>query len=108
MRDNFSAKSVRILQSRVGHRCSNPECRRPTIGPALGEDRTVNIGIAAHITAAAEGGPRYDRVLTTEARKSTDNGIWLCHNCAKLIDSDIARFTADMLRGNRLLIKRSR
>jgi hypothetical protein len=68
-------------------------------GPGLNEDRTVNIGIAAHITAASEGGPRYDGTLTTEARKSAENGIWLCQICAKLIDSDIDRFTADVLRG---------
>jgi hypothetical protein len=99
VRDNFSAKTVGLLQSRVGHHCSNPECRRSTIGPALEEDRTVNIGVAAHITAASGGGPRYDETLTTEARKSADNGIWLCQVCAKLIDSDAARFTADVIRG---------
>jgi hypothetical protein len=98
VRDNFSAKTIRLLQTRVGHCCSNPDCRRPTIGPALEEDRTVNIGIAAHITAASEGGPRYDGTLTAEVRKSVSNGIWLCQVCAKLIDSDTARYTSDTLR----------
>src|SRR6266700_914893 len=92
-RDNFSAKTVRILQSRVACRCSNPECRRPTSGPGLEEDRSVNVGVAAHITAAAEGGPRYDNTLTSGDRKAGANGIWLCQICAKLIDSDVSRFT---------------
>lgn len=98
-RDNFSAKTIRILQSRVACRCSNPECRKPTIGPALEEDRSVNVGVAAHITAAAEGGPRYDIRLKPEDRKAGENGIWLCQICAKLIDSDVSRFTTDILRG---------
>jgi hypothetical protein len=98
VRDNFSAKTIRLLQTRVGHCCSNPDCRRPTIGPAIEEDRTINIGIAAHITAASEGGPRYDRTLPGEERKSASNGIWLCQVCAKLIDSDAARYTGDVLR----------
>src|SRR3977135_2643142 len=96
-RDNFSAKTIRILQSRVACRCSNPECRKPTIGPALDEDRSVNVGVAAHITAAAEGGPRYDIRLKLEDRKASENGIWLCQICAKLIDSDVSRFTTDIL-----------
>jgi hypothetical protein len=33
-------------------------------------------------------GPRYDPVLTVEQRCSVANGIWLCQNCAKLIDND--------------------
>ena len=28
-----------------------------------------------------------------------DNGIWLCQNCAKLVDNDPIRYTADVLRG---------
>lgn len=97
MRDNFSAKTVRILRTRVGHRCSNPDCRRATTGPAFEEDRTITIGVAAHIAAASEGGPRYDKALTREARKSANNGIWLCQNCSKLIDSDTARYSPDVL-----------
>jgi NACHT C-terminal Alpha/Beta 2 len=98
VRDDFSATTIRILAGRVGHRCSNPDCRRSTIGPALEDDRTVNIGVAAHITAASEGGPRYDKTLTPEARSAAENGVWLCQTCAKLIDSDAARFTSDLLR----------
>jgi hypothetical protein len=98
VRDEFSAKTIRILQGRVGHRCSNPECPRVTIGPALEEDRTSNVGTAAHITVADVGGPRYDKTLTSEERRSPSNGIWLCAICGRLIDTDKNRFTADLLR----------
>jgi hypothetical protein len=53
--------------------------------------------VAAHITAAALGGPRYDSSFTVEQRASPENGIWLCQNCAALIDRDVHRFTVDLL-----------
>lgn len=82
----------------MGNRCSNPGCRRPTIGSAENGRSIVNVGQAAHITAAALGGPRYLTILTAEERASTDNGIWLCQNCGKLIDSDPAHHTVELLR----------
>lgn len=98
MRDNFTAPAKRELAHRVGVRCSNPDCRKSTSGPADDPKKHVNIGIAAHITAAAPGGPRYDPTLTSEERERPENGIWLCQNCAKLIDSDLDRFTPEFLR----------
>lgn len=98
MRDNFTAKTVRILAERAGHLCSNPDCRKSTIGPALDEARSTIIGVAAHITAAAEGGPRFDRTLSTDERASITNGIWLCHNCHTLIDKDVDRYDVDVLK----------
>src|ERR1035441_5569741 len=80
------------MAKRVGMRCSNPNCRQQTSGPREDPRNTVNIGVAAHIAAAASGGPRYDGGLTSTERSSSDNGIWLCQNCAKLIDSDDERY----------------
>lgn len=54
--------------------------------------------MAAHITAASRKGPRYDKTLSAEGRCSIENAIWLCQNCAKLIDNDAARYTVDLLR----------
>ncbi|WP_143043191.1 NACHT domain-containing protein [Myxococcus virescens] len=69
-----------------------------TNGPSLDEDQTINIGVGAHITAAAPDGPRYDRNLSSAERKSGNNGIWLCQSCSKLIDSDVQRYTIETLR----------
>ena len=96
-RDDFSVPVVRVLAERVGHRCSRPECRALTCGPQDDESKSVNVGVGAHITAAAKGGPRYDSNLSPEERKNVDNGIWLCQNCAKLIDNDVLRFPVDLL-----------
>ena len=56
MRDDFSAKTKEILAKRVTYKCSNPECKKPTIGPNSDPNKTVLIGVAAHITAASVGG----------------------------------------------------
>jgi hypothetical protein len=44
------------------------------------------------------GGPRFNPALTSAERSHIDNGIWLCQNCAKLIDSDLARFSEVLIR----------
>lgn len=97
MRDNFSANVKRTLANRVGHICSSPDCLRPTSGPSSNEEKAINLGKAAHITAAASEGPRYDASLTAEARSSISNGICLCSRCADLIDKDADRYPVDLL-----------
>jgi hypothetical protein len=98
MRDDFSHRTLDVLAKRVGVRCSNPGCRKPTTGPRSDTNRIVCIGVGAHITAASRGGKRYDLSLTSEQRSSGDNGIWLCQNCAKLVDNDERRYTVVLLR----------
>lgn len=96
-RDEFKRKVVLGLANRAGHRCSNPDCRRETSGPDSTAEGSINIGVAAHITAAAAGGPRFDPSLKPDQRSAAANGIWLCQSCAKLIDSDEIRFTKKLL-----------
>ena len=98
MRDDFPTTVKEILARRVGMHCSNPECQKPTSGPREDPSQAVNIGVAAHITAASPGGPRYAPRLAPKERRSASNGIWLCQNCAHLIDTDKDRFSVDMLR----------
>ena len=98
MRDDFDLKTKETLARRVGYRCSNPGCRRLTSGPRSDPARAVNIGVAAHVTAASPRGPRYDPALSPEERSAVENGIWLCQNCAKLIDNDPGRYTVAVLR----------
>lgn len=98
MRDDFSEDVKRALAHRVGDTCSNPDCQALTSGPRDDPAKAVNVGVAAHITAASSGGPRYDPSLSPEERRGADNGIWLCQNCAKLVDNDPSRFTAAVLR----------
>jgi hypothetical protein len=96
-RDDFSTSTKDKLAKRVGYRCSNPECRCATVGAAQGHDGFIVVGVAAHITAAAPGGPRFDASMTPEQRRDPSNGIWLCQTHAKLIDSDASRFSVETL-----------
>lgn len=98
-RDEFLPKTKAVLAARAGNACSNPDCQRPTSGAALGDDgKAVSVGVAAHIKAAAPGGPRYDPSQSTEERRHASNGIWLCNAHAKQIDDDPAYFTVDKLK----------
>ncbi len=79
-------------------RCSNPHCEAETGGPQEDPKKSVNVGVAAHITSASPGGPRFDSELTPEERSGINNAIWLCQNCAKFIDSDVDAHPEHVLR----------
>jgi len=94
-RDEFGAAVRRELQQRAGSHCSI--CRCLTDGPTSESNGVLSVGVAAHITAAAEGGPRFDPALSPEDRASAVNGIWLCQTCAREIDRDLGRYTRERL-----------
>ena len=96
--DDFSAATKRLIAQRSGYMCAFPSCLAPTAGPGLDPKLSVNIGEATHITAASKGRPRYDESLTSEERQDAENGIWMCRTHAALIDRDIDRYPADLLR----------
>lgn len=98
MRDDFTLQTKELLAKRVGYRCSNPGCRQPTSGPRWDSEKSISVGFAAHVSAASPGGPRYDDTLTPAQRRHPDNGIWLCGNCAKLVDNDECEYTPNYLR----------
>lgn len=88
-RDNFDSKTVSILAKRASYICSRPECKALTICRSdTISDKFMYVGKAAHITAAAAGGPRYDELLSTEQRRSIENAIFLCSSCADMIDKN--------------------
>lgn len=98
MRDDFSRVTKELLAKQAGHRCAHPHCGKPTSGADESGTGAINIGVAAHITAASAGGPRYAPDLTTEERKDASNGIWLCQDHAHAIDADDSGFSAETLR----------
>lgn len=98
MRDEFSQKVKTTLGQRVNYLCSNPSCHEFTSGPHSDDNKPLILGVAAHICAAALGGPRFNAAQTVEERKSAANGIWLCDRHAREIDSDHVRFPEPLLR----------
>jgi hypothetical protein len=99
-RDNFDKKTVDALARRASYICSQPECKVLTICPSdTISDKYLYIGKAAHITAAASGGPRYDESLTPQQRGAIENAIFLCSSCADMIDKNNgADFSTEVLR----------
>src|SRR5205085_6581631 len=93
MRDDFNEEVKRTVAARVGYRCSRRTCRALTSGPQVDPAKALNVGVAAHITAASPGGPRYDPALTAEERRHANNAIWLCQTCGKLVDNAQPKFT---------------
>ena len=67
------------------------------MGPKTGPSDVARVGVAAHVYAASQGGPRFDDNMTPDERKSIENGIWLCGACAILVDRDTERFSAETL-----------
>ena len=74
-RDNFTETTRHRIGKQAGWHCSCPWCCRPTVGSNSEGDDVIDVGIAAHIRAAAPGGPRYDPDMSPEERKSVSNGI---------------------------------
>lgn len=96
-RCEFSADTRDRVAKRAHFFCSI--CRALTVAASTESPGSViNIGVAAHITAASPGGPRYDPALNDTQRASVENAIWLCQTHAKLIDDDCSEWTPIRLR----------
>ncbi|WP_157377372.1 hypothetical protein [Burkholderia ubonensis] len=97
-RDEFSESTKDLIAKRSGYICAYPGCRRMTV--AVSEDRKSGLtmtGVAAHITAAADGGPRYDKDMRPDERSSERNGIWTCQIHGKLIDDNPSKCSVEEL-----------
>jgi len=95
-RDHFSNTTKTALAKRAGFTCSI--CKAGTVGLSNESPYSVScIGVAAHITAAAPSGARYDASMDKSERVSITNAIWLCSNHAALIDRDSSTWTIEKL-----------
>lgn len=99
IRDDFKQTTTRLLAQRAGYMCAKPDCKQLTVGPS--EDRKSGltmVGVAAHITAASDKGPRYNADISPAERASEANGVWVCQTHGKLIDDTTSRHTVEELR----------
>lgn len=88
-RINFPSSVIRKVRERAAFICSNPDCRFLTIAPSSeSEEKVLYTGEVAHITAASEGGARFDSEKSDNYRRSIENAIYLCSNCAGMIDKN--------------------
>lgn len=96
-RAEFSRATRLELRDRTGGHCANPQCQRQTLVP-LPDRGVIDFGNAAHMAAAAEGGPRYDAALTPEQTRAYENGVWLCPSCATFVDKLVGDYPVSLLR----------
>lgn len=96
-KNRFSKKTRETLAKRAGQICSKPGCGKRTVGPSQDQKKSIDVGEAAHIRGANPGAARYYVEMTPVERSCITNGIWLCRTCAKLIDSDEAKYTVSVL-----------
>jgi hypothetical protein len=94
---DFSKATVDNLMKRAGQICSNPACRRSTSMGHTDKDKSVIVGQACHIYGEAPGSKRYNPVMSDEQRSDSDNAIWLCGLCHKMIDSDENKYPIGLL-----------
>lgn len=101
-RINFREPVRRLLKDEAGGLCCFGSCLRVTNGTTTNEQgkaKSAGIGVAAHVYAAAERGPRPPGDLTEEQIRSPENGLWMCASCGELVDDFQALYPAeDLLR----------
>jgi len=98
----FESKVRNIIATRAGYRCSFPGCDESTIGPGAGPDDIERKGVAAHIFSASSGtkAPRGTGGLSSEERAKAANGLWLCEDHGKIVDSEKGKnYPATLLQG---------
>lgn len=95
-REDFKDTIKRKAAEKVGYFCSNPNCKRLTIGPN-DKGNPHRYGEAAHIYPASYGGPRADRSITADYLKSEANCLWLCNSCHEIIDANPSRYSPELL-----------
>ena len=96
--NRFRKTTIDTLAKRAAYLCSNPFCKVSTTGPASDINSFITIGESAHIHGAEESSARYIPSMTPAERADISNGIWLCRNCHKMVDSDVDKYPADLLR----------
>lgn len=77
------------------------------MGPHSDPDKSLKSGHAAHINAAAPGGPRYNPDQTPAQRRHISNGIWACKDCGDQIDKDEERYKEEDLRVRKIEVEQA-
>lgn len=86
-------REQRKLHTKSGNRCAM--CKIVLVDE--GNSNAACIGENAHIYGEKPDAARYDEKKPEEFVNSEKNLIFLCCNCHKKIDTDIASYTVDML-----------
>lgn len=86
-------KTVKRLFAFSANQCAIPACDRSIVQP----DGAVT-GEICHIASRQKNGPRYDPLLTENECDSFENLILLCETHHKIIDTNVRKYTVELLR----------
>ncbi len=100
--NEFTPKTRRDLADRVRNQCGFPGCPTVTVGPKKGSTGAAKSGWAAHIHGAAPGSARYRKSMTSQQRRSPNNGIHMCAHHGILVDNDERTYPPPLLRNWKL------
>ncbi|MBX9829524.1 HNH endonuclease [Rhodopseudomonas sp. AAP120] len=87
-----STAILRQLYALSGNLCANPSCTTVLINA-----NGTLVADVCHIKAESAGGPRYDKRLSEEERRSAANLILLCNTCHTLVDREPHKYTVAVL-----------
>jgi hypothetical protein len=96
-RRSYSDRTLKLLWGRAAGRCAIPECRIELFSEATDYDPIVVIGDIAHVSAAADEGPRAAAAMTPAQRNDYDNLVLLCKNCHTRIDGQPGAYSVARL-----------
>lgn len=98
-RKEFNKRTREVIAGRAGYRCSYPSCNKTLVGPGIKTNEWITVGEFSHIFSAKKNGPRTSGNLNKEELKKPENGIYLCRNHHKIIDSKSQdnKYTPDLL-----------
>lgn len=92
----ISEKTKRLLWSRSGGYCQNPECHQDLF-VFFQNGEVMNLEEFAHIIGQSEHGPRGRNELSVTERDEYGNIILLCPICHRLIDKSPNQFPVETL-----------
>ena len=87
-------KTLKTLFALSRNECAFPGCPAPIVES---ESETIS-GVICHINARSPEGPRYDPEQTDDVRHSLSNLILLCGRHHKIVDTEVSKYSAELLR----------
>ena len=87
----ITVRNQKLLHAKSGNRCAMPTCNIVLV------ERSVCIGVNAHIYGEKEGAARYDATKPPEYVNSEANLIFLCCNCHTKVDTEVSTYPPEAL-----------
>ncbi len=93
---DYTRVTIRRLDILSGNECAHPDCTKKFIA----EDGISIVSKICHIAAASEDGPRFDKSMSDDERRSFENLILLCDEHHVMIDNkqNEDKYTTELLK----------